>query len=222
MRPRRSRTILWFLFVGGIALALVLWPVIKRNRDLDAVRRLLKNGTVTPTYAPPAAFVQNLERWAMDAMAPFVPDTEQRFRSLAWTRCFTRGPLVQISLEAEGLQGDLTPALARFRDLRFIDFLCPHFTEVDWTRVCVVARALPHLERMQTMGLEITDQAIAPLTAHPSLRKISFYLNSVTAASIPVFASMPQLDSLTIGKPMYPLDGALFRKALPSVWVDVP
>jgi hypothetical protein len=221
MRPRRSRIVLAFVLVAGVAAALLLWRPLKHELDMGAVRAALTNGAASATHTDPSPFVLNLERRALSALSRYVPDTADQFRYLGWSRHLTQGPVVHITLSTDRIDDRLGPALARFSDLRSIAIMGAVLTEEDWTRVSAMLRKLPRLEKVGFKGVQVTDRAIAPLAGHAAVQELSFSSTSVTVASVPTLVTLPSLTELYMSYPIYPVDLTALHKALPSLKVEV-
>jgi hypothetical protein len=100
--------------------------------------------------------------------------------------------------------------------------------ESSWRSLCEALRTLPRLETLGIGSEQLTDDALAPLAGHPTLRKITMERVpiSITPDSARTFARMPSLKELFLGEPSRSTEEiwteaemARFRAALPEVKV---
>lgn len=104
----------------------------------------------------------------------------------------------------------------------------PTPSESSWRSLCETLRMLPRLETLHLASEQLTDDALAPLAGHPTLRRFSLERvgMSITPAAAHTFASMPNLKELALGQPSGGTEDvwteaaiAEFQMALPGVAV---
>jgi hypothetical protein len=149
---------------------------------------------------------------------------------------FRGGQLRNLEIYDPGdFDGRLCIIIERCRALRSVTILDwgggavpPTPPESSWRSLCEALRTLPRLETLGIGSEQLTDDALAPLAGHPTLRKISMerVSISITPDAARIFASMPNLKELSLGEPsrgteeIWTKDAmARFRAALPGVKV---
>ncbi len=238
------RACLWLLVVAFPVVVISL--AVQRNYDIKAVEDALDRDweIVFNNPLPPATLPRNIDaaawewlsrRYAATAGYDGTQPPKTRNRADVYHErfhCFFRGPIRSINIGyPEQFRGDaLGAALARFPRLRSfsIDEDKTPIAESEWAQLCRRLRALPQLEELYLHGPTLTETALAPLAGHPHLSTITIEEGRFTPACSRLFATMPQLKTLSLF-PTYDGDtwltaeeAAALRTALPGVKVNVP
>lgn len=218
--PSRSRIVLSVLAIATLAIGVFAWGAYERFKAVARIEAVV-SGEVSLGSNHWIDVPRSIDRNITKALAYLAP--RKRWPGhfeRAWPYLVGSDTLV---IYVESLRGDLTQALAPFKDLRRMRITGSddRVTSADWQRICAAVRAVPKLEAVVLQGPAIVDDSVAPLSGHPSIEIVKIDHGRITLKSIPTFSSMPSLKELAIEELLRftPEERKAYKEGLPHVIV---
>jgi hypothetical protein len=207
-RPLRFRLALGVVALLGVILLAALWRPIWQASHLATLRACMPPAFQHQVFvgSEPDAYewVVALDRWAEALTRRWsAPNTAMARYSNGYRYQFRE--LFRPSIDSMNIHGslkkDVGGKISPFKDLRRLIVTDPNDDpshEEVWIHLCREVRACPKLETLNLSGINLTDDALALLRGHPSLRELTVRNSDLTPACADTLAALPELNRFTV------------------------